>query len=580
VKLILENFREFLNENEEDLTEVSRWKSELARLGHAGPYRLESGEMGDAVAVLEQYVVPDGQKPTHFIHFGGIEEQDVTAVMRDVEVPEEPGRPGYRTHQADPKLGPAKYVSAHARKSRHGPQFKFGLNPKQIYNTPHGIYSYPLTKRILSDLKLGQLPFAQNEPYILLFKPNENLPVIYTSEDIPEDEYKEYINKLFSDEILEGEKEAWRKKSPGVLDDATPTNVKYIYYAIKELEEVKQKHGDDWQPEDIPRVRSAEHESRQHLATHAALAGAPTTRSGYLWNLLRMASDGDSIRWNILYRKLGIGGVVDDVATGHIHQNEPLQAVFFSVRDPDINLELVEVLPNTQTKEKIKTRKFQTQIRELRETIISIVKGIHPDSGFRVDQAFIDAALNHIDTDPDSDAWLWDVYKDKSRYENATAILETKGRRIIFEYFVRSYAAGSTTEISSAYNDWKSHAWDQHRDPKQRINLPSWKVIRVMELIDNHEATKFHHQTLQSMVNYKEYGLDNEEFDKAAISDEGLKGLLQDRFNAMDESVRTHAEFMENSKVPIEEPEEVPTVPMQESKNLNYLGSKWDWMTE
>ena len=55
--------------------------------------------------------------------------------------------------------------------------FKVGINPKSKYNTPNGIYSYPLTTKIYRDMSRGELPFAQNQPYFSIFKISEGAKI-------------------------------------------------------------------------------------------------------------------------------------------------------------------------------------------------------------------------------------------------------------------------------------------------------------------------------------------------------------------------------------------------------------------
>ena len=185
---------------------ATAWKER----GLAGPYKLKSGEMGDTLAALEQYVTPEGELPTHFIHFGGVTEQDVIAVKKEkhISYAAAPEHPGYTSWEDEPTLGPAKSVAGGRRQSKHGPQFKFGVNPRagEQYHTPYGIYAYPLTPSIFRSLSEGTLPFAQNEPFILLFESTDRAPLIYTSQDIPDDEYREYVQRLFSDEMVESER--------------------------------------------------------------------------------------------------------------------------------------------------------------------------------------------------------------------------------------------------------------------------------------------------------------------------------------------------------------------------------------
>jgi hypothetical protein len=64
--------------------------------------------------------------------------------------------------------------------SEHNPKFffsmtqinKLGINPQSKYNTPIGIYAYPLTKNYYDMLINNSLPFAGEQPHIQLFTLN------------------------------------------------------------------------------------------------------------------------------------------------------------------------------------------------------------------------------------------------------------------------------------------------------------------------------------------------------------------------------------------------------------------------
>ena len=634
MKLLLENWKEFVVEENDELSEMATaWK----KRGLAGPYKLKSGEMGSTLDALKQYVTPDNEKPTHFIHFGGV---------------------GHRDTRPDPKLGELD----------RGPQFKFGINPRSNYNTPTGIYSFPLSDEIFRQLEMGSLPFAQDEPFILLFKPKETLPIIYTSEDIPDDEYREYIEKLFSQEMIDvefkgrmktlkvagsrgwdkedvkdslgfleiGKKEIeelstkgtwatrsrnstsrWEKlanipqqffgkivnraieiyakkaygatKLPPAFDipayyqkagitekelniqhlrnifdnskrptewaetmsqaspprtieammydragaiiiqdivgplyrDGEPNweeatrnyvqelklvkNAKYNrthhsninfqeegesdedYYLrlidqfqdfltsavtgdiafsfIEATEEIMEKEkeedefgfytpplGNEWHPRDLAFVRKSEAGAKAYL-TDSMRGDFQETNSGYLWNLTREAANGDAVRWNVILRRLGIGGIVDDRGTGHIHSAEPEQAVFFSKADPEKNVELIKVFPNTHTKKKITRRRMTGPLQDLRNLIKQITSEIHPDPKFKVDQTLIDGVGTYI-TNLNMDKFFFShTAADEGEKLEALKELKEAGYRIMHDYFVRSYALGSFYELDILADD-------------------------------------------------------------------------------------------------------------------------------
>ena len=122
---------------------ATRWKEE----GLEGPYPLESGEMGGTLDVLKQYVTPDDEKATHFIHFGGVKERDVTAVKK--------GMKGAVNTYTDKKLGPAKSVTAPNRQSKHGPSSSLAsTHPLNII--PHMEYiPIPSIRAFLDNLQMG-----------------------------------------------------------------------------------------------------------------------------------------------------------------------------------------------------------------------------------------------------------------------------------------------------------------------------------------------------------------------------------------------------------------------------------------
>lgn len=68
---------------------------------------------------------------------------------------------------------------------------KLGTNPRQSYDTPIGIFSYPLTSEILDDYRNKSLPFMGDSQYVFIFaqKPDKNIIL----DNISEQTFKEYI---------------------------------------------------------------------------------------------------------------------------------------------------------------------------------------------------------------------------------------------------------------------------------------------------------------------------------------------------------------------------------------------------
>lgn len=76
---------------------------------------------------------------------------------------------------------------------------KLGINPRSGYNTPIGIYSYPLVDRILNDIDyrgLKGVPYMGDAPYIWVFKPR-NIDRGLVIDDYGQSDYDSDREKLF-----------------------------------------------------------------------------------------------------------------------------------------------------------------------------------------------------------------------------------------------------------------------------------------------------------------------------------------------------------------------------------------------
>ena len=48
---------------------------------------------------------------------------------------------------------------------------KVGVNPQSKFNTPMGVYAYPLDKNILEQIKDNKIPFRSELPYLHVIQP-------------------------------------------------------------------------------------------------------------------------------------------------------------------------------------------------------------------------------------------------------------------------------------------------------------------------------------------------------------------------------------------------------------------------
>lgn len=91
---------------------------------------------------------------------------------------------------------------------------KLGIYPKSTYNTPIGIYAYPLTDIILRKFQMGALPFAQDRALVILFDVKDTRGTAYSSHDIPERKYEWLKRRIIEDSRFQDR--TWRQP-PTVL---------------------------------------------------------------------------------------------------------------------------------------------------------------------------------------------------------------------------------------------------------------------------------------------------------------------------------------------------------------------------
>ena len=160
---------------------------------------------------------------------------------------------------------------------------KLGINPRSQYDTPFGIYAYPISY-VLDRIKAqyspsSRLPFAGDQPHATLFTIDPKRVIMiskFTQADL--DSLIARMKDVYPNDRVEiNDAVAWAKKNA----------------------KVKSPAGIMW-------------------ATTMMFAGMDTSER-----------KNRAVKWNKVFRDLGIDGVVDDDGDGIIHTNEPTQAVFF-----------------------------------------------------------------------------------------------------------------------------------------------------------------------------------------------------------------------------------------------------------
>ena len=168
---------------------------------------------------------------------------------------------------------------------------KLGINPNSKYDTPIGIYAYPaeyVVNRAGRDKQYADnLPFAGDSAYLNMFNARGNIINLDDS------------NKI--DEIWKPLEEAFVNLFNGNRSLASDEMDECATKAVSKAR-VKTNGGRFWYTTFL---------MAQIIANHKEIS--------------------TPVAWNLLFRKAGIDGFVD-MGNGIIHDNEPTQAVFFSIR--------------------------------------------------------------------------------------------------------------------------------------------------------------------------------------------------------------------------------------------------------
>lgn len=202
---------------------------------------------------------------------------------------------------------------------------KLGINPTSKYNTPLGIYSYPLSY-VLHKVEQGNesegtetlksLPFAGASPFANVFKTdyNRNL-VCLNKENFDSVTFNHYVRKV-GNFLARFRIAQVEKRFADKMDDEK----REIYWknSVDMVEE--------WADKSESSARVQTWGGRFWYVTMKA-ADMMAMSSGKEQKEGKVAPD--SLLWNKLFREIGIDGV-SDYGEGIIHSSEPFQAVFFS----------------------------------------------------------------------------------------------------------------------------------------------------------------------------------------------------------------------------------------------------------
>jgi hypothetical protein len=177
---------------------------------------------------------------------------------------------------------------------------KLGINPKSKYDTPLGIYAYPLDY-ILDEVgdwyEMTKLPFAGGNPFVNLFEIKGNLVIL---NGLSQSDLSKYYLKLgdYYSKTLGAKKGSTEWKS--AVDELETWIVDAPTYAL-----INSNGGRLWY--------------------------VTMKMSWAITEFYGKSSKSSSIVWNKIFREIGIDAALD-MGDGVIHSNEPHQLVVFNPR--------------------------------------------------------------------------------------------------------------------------------------------------------------------------------------------------------------------------------------------------------
>ena len=201
---------------------------------------------------------------------------------------------------------------------------KLGINPRSSFETPLGIYTYPVDY-ILS--RKGQAEFGGNRPYVYVVQSRGKLLDLdnYTEADLAAD-----IKKLdASFHMVSAARESAKINTPGCIiwnltrlmakEEADEYNWSFDDDEEEQpIEPYRDDYSDDDEGEDEyeQALEAYEEEMREWSDAHESREPKERRKPMIAW-------------MSMLSRRLGYEGAVDYNGGGIIHENEPTQAVFF-----------------------------------------------------------------------------------------------------------------------------------------------------------------------------------------------------------------------------------------------------------
>ena len=220
---------------------------------------------------------------------------------------------------------------------------KVGLYPKSFFQTPLGIYAYPLTDYVFRRFKLGRLPYGAGSPLLALLRVVPDATVLHSDPDLAESDLVRLTQKAVHLDWGRSDGFAAQLAAAARRNAQVATNLGQLWNVTRLLSSL-------WQ--EIARYL--------HLPVESVV-GYPQRlgrTAGADWAAYTLPPAPKA--WSALWLRLGIDGVNDNGGLRIIHENESVQTVFFHKGA----VEVVDMFRNTMTPEGIVRRQRHTHAHE------------------------------------------------------------------------------------------------------------------------------------------------------------------------------------------------------------------------
>ena len=319
---------------------------------------------------------------------------------------------------------------------------KLGINPKSKYNTPLGIYTYPIKefftyyvdfnlygpesiKGVMKN-KIGAFaPFAGNTPFVWVLKVKRNAGhFIDNISDMSTRDYENYKNEIidmFYDLII---------TDTGVYNNFVWDFLNNEgYYTVEQVRNVAE-------------TKTMKTQVIPDILGQWALDADNKNPGGMFWNVTRNFANQKPVKWNALFRKLGIIGIADRSGAGIIHPSEKMQTVFFSIKSFDI----VDKIQNVKAAKKDKEKIF----KEVKQILLKFFHTAHnylDDTG-KFAKYYVDVYKSIADVVEDRDLDTDEFYELMRRFFKFTKNVYSINNS---ESVVRSFGSSINIQLNS-YN--------------------------------------------------------------------------------------------------------------------------------